>query len=113
MTNSVPPLPDGVGILAVGDRRRERNPQGGRFVPTDEGHPVNGTPRSQPAGGHAGDTPSPAPDDSPVEAETLFATALFANALLRLAPSATELKLRTSQGWQPPESVLRLKDKTI
>jgi hypothetical protein len=101
---------------------------GGGIAPISEHRSRQEQPRRERDGEqHADDQPGhgkprerfmPETPPAPVEAElvpaaTLFAATLLANELPRQPVTADELKLATGQGWTPPESVLRLKDKTI
>jgi len=102
-------LSTGGGVTPISEQRsRHDRPhrEGERHADDQPGH---GRPRERFMPETA---PAPAKDDL-VPAETLFATALLANELPRQPVTADELKLATGQGWTPPESSLRLKDKTI
>lgn len=113
MSNSVAPLPSGIGVASIAEHRPRRDPEG--HHPADDEPPAddhNSPSTEQPQAEHH-DTPAPVADEAVVPAETLFATALLANIFTPSTPSPEEVKLRTSQGWTPPESSLRLKDKLI
>ena len=113
MSNIVAPLPSGVGVASIAEHRPRRE-QEAHHQADDEARPDehdSPSPDEQPREHREG--PAPTADEELVPAETLFATALIANSLLPQTPSAEELKLRTSQGWTPPDSPLRLKDKLI
>jgi len=114
MSNSVAPLPSGVGVASIAEHRPRRE-QEAHHQADDEARPDDPDsqrPGDQPQRDHR-DAPAPTADEELVPAETLFATALIANSLMSRAPSPEELKLRTNQGWTPPDSPLRLKDKLI
>jgi len=114
MSNSVAPLPSGVGVASIAEHRPRRE-QDAQHQADDEARadddrdapPSDDQPREHREG------PAPTADEELVPAEMLFATALIANSLVPQTPSPEELKLRTSHGWTPPDSPLRLKDKLI
>jgi len=114
MSNSVAPLPSGVGVASIAEHRPRREQEAHHQSDDDarpdddrDAAPQDSEPREHREG------PAPTADEELVPAATLFATALIANSLLPQAPSPEELKLRTNQGWTPPDSPLRLKDKLI
>jgi hypothetical protein len=114
MSTVVSPLPSGGGVAAVAEHRAHRD--------TDEHHTPDrrhhdegdrADPGSGPATSRRGEAPAPAADDPAMPAETLFAAALLGGELLKRPPSTEEMRLRTGQGWAPPDSPLQLKDKLI
>ena len=111
MSSSIAPLPNGGGVTVIAEhrQRRDQDPrQPGEKDPHDD-------PRdAEPHHSHEHhDQAAPVVDEESVPAETLFAAALIANELPPTLISPEELKLRTGQGWLPPDSPLRLKDKLI
>ncbi|HTJ58651.1 MAG TPA: hypothetical protein VL418_13910 [Devosiaceae bacterium] len=108
MNTSVATPPNGVGIAPTGDHRQQRYQQE-RSTRSKARAPAE----ADEDGAGIAHTPAPPTDEPLVPAETLFATALFASALLRMPPSAREISLRANHSWHPPESTLRLRDKII
>jgi hypothetical protein len=113
VSTSVAPLPTGGGVTVIAEHRGRRE-QDGRPDPDaehdgDDSAAANAAPA--PAA-HAAIAPPP-PDEELVPAATLFAATLMANSLPRRALTSDELRLRQGQGWVPPDSSLRLKDKLI
>lgn len=113
MSDIVAPVPTGFGVTAIGEHRPQRDGNAPHRQDeehaAEDRHPDEGASRRQPRHG----TPPPPVEDPPVPAETLFATTIFANQLMRQPPSPEELRLRNGQAWSPPDSSLRLKDKLI
>jgi len=114
MSTSIAPLPNGGGVTVIAEHRNRRDPDRGRpgeAEHRDDAQDGNDAAARQQRDPH--DQPAPIVDASSVPAETLFATALIANRLPQSTISPEELKLRSSHGWLPPDSALRLKDKLI
>jgi len=111
MSSSIAPLPNGGGVTVIAEHRQRRD-QDPRQPGEKDRHD---DPRdAEPHHGHEHhDQAAPVVDEEAVPAETLFAAALIANELPPSVISPEELKLRTGQGWLPPDSPLRLKDKLI
>ena len=63
--------------------------------------------RAESAGG------APVLDEPPVEAETLFSASVLGQRLRSIAADLQALNAAREQDWSPPESALRLKDKSI
>ena len=59
------------------------------------------------------DAPPMAMDDPAVVPETLFSASILGQRLRSLAADLKALNLKREQDWSPPESALRLKDKSI
>jgi hypothetical protein len=60
------------------------------------------------------ETPPPmAIDDPAVVPETLFSASILGQRLRSLAADLKTMNLKREQDWAPPESALRLKDKSI
>jgi hypothetical protein len=117
MSNVVAPLPSGVGVTAIAEHHARRDPDRHHSA-DDEGKAEEHSSGAQEQGGRrtphpAGGAPPLLADEPGVPAETLFAATLFANDLLQVPPSAEEVRLRNGQGWSPPDSALKLKDKLI
>ena len=111
MSTSVAPLPTGGGVTVIaehrGRREQEGRPDSNPEHRGEEGAPPDDTPAAHP---HAA---APVPDEELVPAATLFAATLMASTLPRTGSTADELRLRSDQGWVPPDSSLHLKDKLI
>lgn len=114
MPNSVLPLPTGFGVTAITEHRSHRQPDPHLPPHKDASageHETPDQPQHHEADHH--DTPPPLTDDVGVDPETLFATTLFANELLRVPPLAGEPRLKAPPEWAPPDSPLHLRDKLI
>lgn len=59
------------------------------------------------------EAPPMAIDDQTVVPETLFSASILGQRLRSLASDLNAMNLRREQDWSPPESALRLKDKSI
>lgn len=106
------PLPTGAGVAPVSEHR-SRQEQQHRDPREPDQHADEQAARRQPQPRFMPES-APLPVDAElVPAETLFAATLLANEMPAQPPTPDTLKLVTGQGWTPPESVLRLKDKTI
>jgi hypothetical protein len=112
MSNSVAALPTGQGVTVIAEHRQRREDEQQRSSENDSrgDHAAGDQPRRDDL--HRESHP-PADEVAPVPAETLFAATLLANALPPRLPSSDEMRLRHSQGWMPPDSALRLRDKLI
>jgi hypothetical protein len=110
----IAPLPNSMGVGAVGDRRPWQQPNLRRKADA-EPNPDKSDDGSESGAGQqsAQHGPVNAALDLAMPAETLFATTLMATQMLPRTLSPNELKLRNSQNWLPPYSALRLKDKLI
>ena len=113
MSNSIAPLPGGIGVNSVAEHHPRRDPESRHDREDGERREHESREGEPKIGGAAHDSPAPPSEAEPVPAETLFATTLIADALAYGPPSRQELKLRSEGGWHPPESVLHLKDKLI
>jgi hypothetical protein len=56
---------------------------------------------------------APVLDEPPVEAETLFSASVLGQRLRSIAADLQALNATRERDWSPPESALRLKDKSI
>ncbi|HEY4199847.1 MAG TPA: hypothetical protein VGM83_04735 [Devosiaceae bacterium] len=110
MSARIAPLPDGMGISSITDKqsRRSAATPGRRSSKTSPTAPSPDLPAA----------PDPASIVLPSEDETLPAGTLFAAAVLSAQlpaypASLDQIQLRQNRDWTPPESTLRLTDKTI
>ena len=111
MSNTVAPLPTGAGVAPVSEHRSRQEQHRQQGEADQHGEEQAGRRQPQPRFTLEA---APLPVDAElVPAETLFAAALLANEMPAPPPSPDTLRLATGHGWTPPESVLRLKDKTI
>jgi hypothetical protein len=112
VSTSVAPLPTGGGVTVIAEHRGRRE-QDGRADAEPEHAGDESAPAEPVAVPPLVAAPPPPPDEELVPAATLFEATLLANSLPRTLPTADELRLRQGQGWVPPDSSLRLKDKLI
>lgn len=108
MSARIAPLPDGMGVASIADKQPRRNRGGSTRAAAHaaeaaakpsalapvQAHAVSGTDESLPAG-------------------TLFAAAMLSSGMPISEAALTELRIRRNRDWSPPESILRLRDKTI
>jgi hypothetical protein len=117
MSTVVAPLPSGSGVAAIAEHRPRHDPDARQQQGEEEARPDDSGADQQrqqrPPAHRQGGVALPVADEPAVPPETLFAAALLANDVGRRTPSPDEMRLRTSHGWTPPESPLKLKDKLI
>ena len=115
MSEGIAPLPNGMGVSVVAEHRPrpDREPRQERDGQSRDGDHDPATPDIEPHQQPRDPIAAPSLDDTGLPPGTLFTMALIANELLFAPPSSDELKLRAAQGWMPPDSPLRLKDKLI
>jgi hypothetical protein len=112
MSNSVAPLPTGQGVTVIAEHRQRRDNEPQRSSDNESPGEHSAGDQSRRDDAHR-DSPPPVSEVAPVPAETLFAATLLATALPPPPPSSHEMRLRHGQGWMPPDSLLRLRDKLI
>jgi hypothetical protein len=98
-----------MGVASIADRQPRRNRGGSsRTAKLDAEAAAKAPPSPTSAQAHA----APAADES-LPAGTLFAATVLSSGMSISDAALTELRIRRNRDWSPPESILRLRDKTI
>lgn len=109
MSARIAPLPDGMGVASIADKQPRRQRSGATRISARataaKATEPNGLLPEQPAF-------TPASDES-LPPGTLFTAAVLSSGIAPGEATLAELRIRRNRGWSPPESILRLRDKTI
>jgi hypothetical protein len=98
-----------MGVASIADKPQRRNRDGsGRAAARTAKQPSGETSATSTHTTHE----APAADAS-LPAGTLFAATMLSSGMATNDAALTELRIRRNRDWTPPESILRLRDKTI
>jgi hypothetical protein len=108
MSARIAPLPDGMGVASIADRQPRRNRGGSSRAAAHAADAAAKPAAAAPAQAHA----APAANET-LPPGTLFAATMLSSGMSVSDAALTELRIRRNRDWTPPESILRLRDKTI
>jgi hypothetical protein len=99
-----------MGVASIADKQPRRNKSPARASSRKTASAEAGTarPAASPLHAHS----APAADES-LPSGTLFAATILSSGMPLSQAGLTELRIRSNRDWRPPESILRLRDKTI